>query len=208
MSARPYGLRAADDSPARGEEAGVRSDGPSTRAILRVIAVVGAIALLAWLLWVSRGVVTWVAIGAFLAVAINPAVRWLHLRLRLRLRRAAAILLVYLMPAGLVAGAALLFVPPLVNAGRQALVSIAVICFLLSLNGPRLRAWTLSQLEGERHDRVERVCDRVYRVVSGYVNLLGVIGALLAIPVAGVVQVLVQEWWSMRRGTAPVEAGP
>ena len=349
----------------------VRSDGPSTRAVLRVIAVVGAVVLLAWLLWVSRGVITWVAIGAFLAVAINPAVSWLQRRLRLR--RAAAILLVYLMLAGLVAGAALLFVPPLIDAGQQAaddvpgyvdrlaesslvqdldreyqildrieteatsalegvagpdtaftlasrvvsgllaLVSIAVICFLLSLNGPRLRAWTLAQLEGERHDRVERVCDRIYRVISGYVvgiflvaltggfaawifltvmgvpfalllafwaglasliplvgatiggipyiavaffqgwevgvaaiaflivyqqiennlfqpvihrytvqlnplwiilavlvgaNLLGVLGALLAIPVAGIVQVLVQEWWSMRRGATPVEAGP
>ena len=29
--------------------------------------------------------------------------------------------------------------------------------------------------------------------------MLGFIGALLAIPVAGIVQVLVQEWWSWRR---------
>ena len=39
-------------------------------------------------------------------------------------------------------------------------------------------------------------------------NVLGVLGALLAIPVAGIVQVLVQEWWSVRRGATPVEAGP
>ena len=30
-------------------------------------------------------------------------------------------------------------------------------------------------------------------------TVLGFIGALLAIPVAGIVQVLVQEWWSWRR---------
>ena len=355
---------------------GVRHDGPSTRAILRVIAVVGAALLLAWLLWVSRGVITWVAVGAFLAVAINPPVTWLQRRLRLR--RAAAILVVYLMLTALVAGAALLFVPPLIDAGEQAtrdvpgyvdrlaqsslvqdldreyevldrieteatsalegvagpdtaftlasrvvsgllaLISVAVICFLLSLYGPRLRQWTLAQFEGERHDRVERLCDRMYRVISGYVvgiflvaltggmaawifltvagvpfalllafwaglaslvplvgatiggipyitvaffqgwevgvaaiafllvyqqiennlfqpvihrytvqlnplwiilavlvgaNVLGVLGALVAIPVAGIVQVVVQEWWSIRRGVAPTpvaveEGGP
>ena len=342
------------------------SDGPSTRAILRVVAVLGGVALVIWLLWVSRGVLTWLAIAAFLAVAINPLVSVLHRRLRLR--RAGAILVVYLLLTAVVAGAALVFVPPLIDAGQQAadevpayadrlsqsslvqdldreygvlnrleteatsalegiagpdtafelasrvvngllaLISIAVICFLLSLYGPRVRAWTLSHAEGERHERIERVCDRIYRVISGYVvgiflvvltggfaawvfltlvgvpfalllalwaalaslvplvgatiggvpyiavaffqswqvgvaaiafliiyqqiennvfqpvihrftvqlnplwiilavligaNVLGVLGALLAIPVAGIVQVLIQEWWSMRRGGAP-----
>lgn len=344
----------------------MRSDGPSTRAILRVLAVLGGVALLLWLLWVSRGVLTWLAIGAFLAVAINPLVT--VLQVRLRLRRAGAILVVYLLLTAVVAGAALVFVPPLIDAGQQAaddvpayvdrlaesslvqdldreygvldrieaeatsalegiagpdtafelasrvingllaLISIAVICFLLSLYGPRLRAWTLSLAEGERHDRIERVCDRIYRVISGYVvgiflvamtggfaawlfltllgvpfalllafwaalasliplvgatiggipyiavaffqswqvgvsaiaflivyqqiennvfqpvihrftvqlnplwiilavlvgaNVLGVLGALVAIPVAGIAQVLIQEWWSMRRDHVP-----
>ena len=347
----------------RGEGDDVRSDGPSTRAILHVLAVVGGVVLLLWLLWVSRGVLTWLAIAAFLAVAINPLVTLLQRRMKLR--RAAAILVVYLLLTAVVAGAALLFVPPLIDAAQQAtrdvpgyvdrlsqsslvqdldreygvldrieteatnalegiagpdtafalasrvingllaLISIAVICFLLSLYGPRLRAWTLGLVEGVRHDRLERVLDRIYRVISGYVvgillvsltggfaawvfltlvgvpfalllafwaalaslvplvgatiggvpyiavaffqswqvgvaavaflliyqqiennvfqpvihrftvqlnplwiilavlvgaNVLGVLGALVAIPVAGILQVLVQEWWSMRRG--------
>lgn len=339
----------------------MRSDGPSTRAILRVLAVLGAVSAVLWLLWVSRGVITWLAIGAFLAVAINPLVT--ILQRRLRLRRAGAILVVYLLLTSVVAGAALLFVPPLIDAGEQAtedvpvyvdrlaesslvqeldeeygvlerleaeatsalegiagpdtafelasrvingllaLVSIAVICFLLSLYGPRLRTWVLGLVEGEPHQRLERVCDRIYRVISGYVlgillvattggfaawvfltvlgvpfalllafwaglasliplvgatiggvpyiavaffqswqvgvaaiaflivyqqiennvfqpvihrftvqlnplwiilavlvgaNVLGVFGALIAIPVAGIAQVLIQEWWSTR----------
>ena len=345
------------------------SDGISTRAILHVLVVLGAVSAGLWLLWVSRGVVTWLAIAAFLAVAINPLVNLLQNRARLR--RAPAILVVYLLLTAIVAGLALLFVPPLIDAGQQAtrdvpgyvdrlsqssvvqdldreygvlerlkteatttlegiagpdtafslasrvingllaLISIAVICFLLSLYGPRLRAWVVTLVEGDRRERLERVCDRIYRVISGYVlgillvattggfavwlfltilgvpfalllafwaglssliplvgatiggvpyivvaffqswqagvaaivflvvyqqiennvfqpvihrftvqlnplwiilavlvgaNVLGVVGALMAIPVAGIAQVLIQEWWSTPR-PAPAGAG-
>jgi predicted PurR-regulated permease PerM len=347
----------------------VTNDGPSTRAILRVVGVILAVAVLLWVLWLSRGVLTWVAIAAFLAVAMNPLVNLLQHRLRLR--RAVAIGVVYLLVTGVVTGAALLLVPPMVDAGQQAiddlpgyvdqlersslvqeldqeydllnrleqegttalegiagpdaavdlatrvingllaLISIAVICFLLSLYGQRLRSWTLNLAEGSRRERLERVSDRIYRVISGYVvgvftialtgglavwlfltildvpfapllavwaglsslvplvgatiggipyiavaffqgwptgvaaivflivyqqiennvfqpaihrftvqlnplwiilavlvgtTLLGILGALLAIPIAGIIQVLVQEWWSTR-GPAPLAVG-
>ena len=73
----------------------MNGDGPSTRAILRVVGVLLAVTLALWLIWVSRGVLTWVAIAAFLAVAINPLVNLLQDRLRLR--RAPAILIVYVL---------------------------------------------------------------------------------------------------------------
>ncbi len=38
-------------------------------------------------------------------------------------------------------------------------------------------------------------------------TLLGVLGALLAIPIAGIIQVLVQEWWSTRTGPPLIEPG-
>lgn len=37
--------------------------------------------------------------------------------------------------------------------------------------------------------------------------LLGVVGALLAIPIAGAIQIVVKDWWRMRRGRAPALAG-
>ena len=80
----------------------MNGDGPSTRAILRVVGVLLAVALALWLIWVSRGVLTWVAIAAFLAVAINPLVNLLQDRLRLR--RAPSILIVYILVAGLADG--------------------------------------------------------------------------------------------------------
>jgi predicted PurR-regulated permease PerM len=192
--------------------------------------------------------------------------------------------------------------------GIIALVSIAVICFLLSLYGPRTRAWFMGQLEDEAHDRAERILDRCYQVVAGYVvgticvatigalavfifltivdvpfapllvfwvfiatfipyvgatlggipyvavaffegwpvgvaalafllvyqqfennviqpfvhrhtvrlnalwillavligtQVLGIVGALVAIPLAGILQVLIGEWWAARRGVEP-----
>ena len=344
-------------------------DWPSTRTLLRVVGVLLAVSAGLYLLWLSRGVLTWVAIAAFLAVAINPLVALLQKRLRLR--RAAAILMVYMLGAGVVAGAALVFVPPLIDAGEEltqqvpdyvdqlsqsslvqdldkeydildnieqeatdalsgiagpstavdlatrvfnglvALISIAVLCFLLSLYGPRVRAFALGLADGTRRLRLERIADRIYRVIAGYVvgifvvaltggfavwlfltildvpfalllafwaglaslvplvgatvggipyiavaffqgwpigvaaiiflivyqqiennvfqpvihrftvqlnplwiilavligsTVLGILGALLAIPIAGIVQVLVQEWWAARQGVAPPPA--
>jgi predicted PurR-regulated permease PerM len=205
----------------------VTGEGPSTRAVLRVVGVLLGVTLVIWLIWVSRGVLTWVAIAAFLAVAINPAVNLLQNRLRLR--RAPAILLVYIAVAGVLTGVSLLFVPPLIDAAREltdevpgyldqleesdlvqelnqeydllnrleeeatsalegiagpdtavelaqrvangllALISIAVMCFLLSLYGRRARAWVTQMADERRRPHLEHVADRIYRVISGYV---------------------------------------
>ena len=75
-----------------------------------------AVALLLWIVWAARGVLTWVMIAAFLATAMNPLVNLFQNRLRLR--RAVAILLVYLLGTAC-DGAALLFVPPLIDAGQE-----------------------------------------------------------------------------------------
>jgi predicted PurR-regulated permease PerM len=344
--------------------------GPTNRAIVRTVLVVVGLLALFWLAWVSRGVLVWVAVGAFFAAAIDPLVTLFQRRLRLP--RSGAISLVYLLGLAAMAGAVLVVVPPLIDAGDQlsdevpayvervqqtqwvqdldaeysllerleeqatgalegvagpdtaveiaqriasglvALLSIAVITFLLSLYGGRLRAWVVSQAEGEVRARVERIADRMYRVVAGYVvgvllvavtggfavyvflsamgvpfalllgfwagvaslipligatiggvpyvivsffqgwpigvaaivflivyqqvennvfqpvihrftvhlnplwiilavligvQVLGLVGALVAIPLAGIVQVLIQEWWGWRRG-APVRPVP
>jgi predicted PurR-regulated permease PerM len=233
-----------------------------------VLLVLGGVAAVLWLLWVARGVLVWLAIAAFLAVAINPLVTLLQGRLRLR--RALAILVVYLLMTAVVAGAALLFVPPLIDAAQQAtrdvpgyvdrlaesslvqdldreygvldrieteatsalegiagpdtafalasrvingllaLISIAVICFLLSLYGPRLRAWVLALAEGEPRDRIERVCDRIYRVISGYVlgillvAITGGTAAWVFLTVLGVPFALLLAFWAALASLIPL----
>jgi predicted PurR-regulated permease PerM len=39
-------------------------------------------------------------------------------------------------------------------------------------------------------------------------TLLGVLGALVAIPIAASVQIVIREWWAYRRESAPATAGP
>ena len=238
----------------------MNGDGPSTRAILRVVGVLLAVTLTLWLIWVSRGVLTWVAIAAFLAVAINPLVNLLQDRLRLR--RAPSILIVYILVAGLLTGAALLFVPPLIEAtqeltdevpryaerleesdlvqrldeeydllnrleeettsalegvagpdtafdlarrvasGLVALISIGVICFLLSLYGRRVRSWVMDTADDRRRPHLERVADRIYRVISGYVvgiflvALTGGVAVWIFLTIVGVPFALLLGFWA------------
>jgi len=232
---------------------GLRSrpgDGPSAAAVARIFLTLVALSALLWVAWISRTVILWVAVAAFLAVAINPAVGFLQTRLRLR--RAGAIGLVYLGLLALVAGAALVFVPPLIEAARGlveaipgyvdrlqrsawvreldreydaleqlrqratelvgsiagpdtavtfatrivngllALVSIAVLAFLFSLYGPRIRVWIEQQVDDDDRDRVVGVLDGIYRVIAGYVvgvfavAFLGASAAALFMTIAGI----------------------
>ncbi len=241
---------------------GLRSrpgDGWSSAAVARIYLTLLALSVFIWILWVSRSVIQWIAISAFLAVAINPLVGLLMRRARMR--RGGAIGVVYLLGTGALAGAALVFIPPLVDAatglveaipgyiervqrstliqdldreydvldqvreratdllstlagpnvavdaasrvvnGLVALVSIAVICFLLSLYGPRLRAWVESQFGGHTRVRVTSVLDGMYKVIAGYVvgvllvALCGATAAAVFMWVAGVPYIPVLALW-------------
>ncbi len=213
-------------------------DGPSASAVTRVVLTLLGVGVVLWLLWVSRSVLQWLAISAFLAVAINPLVSLMQNRLRFR--RAPSIGVVYLIGTGAIVGAALLFVPPLIDAsqglvdsvpgyvdslsrsgvvqdldreygllqqvrtqvtsvlsnlagpnvafdlattvvnGILALVSIAVLTFLLSLYGPRIRAWTEAQFMGDGRERTVRMLDGMYKVIAGYVVGTGIVALVAA----------------------------
>ena len=74
-----------------------------------------AVAGLLWLAYVSWGVLTWIAVAAFLAAAIDPIVSFLQRRARVP--RAVSILGVYVVGLAIMAGVAFLFIPPLIDAG-------------------------------------------------------------------------------------------
>jgi predicted PurR-regulated permease PerM len=197
-----------------------------------------AVAGLLWLAYVSWGVLTWIAVAAFLAAAIDPIVSFLQKRARVP--RAVSILGVYVVGLAIMAGVAFLFIPPLIDAGTGlgrdvpryanelrdsrlfqrldeeydivdraeqeatnaasnigpdtavelgqrvvngllAFISIAVLTFLFSLYGPRMRSWAESQAtDARRRMRVARILDRLQRVVAGYV-----FGVLLIAVIAG-----------------------
>jgi predicted PurR-regulated permease PerM len=83
------------------------------RAILVVIGIALATACALWLLWLTKGVLLWILIAAFLATALNPAVEWL-LRHGVR-RRGGAVAIVFLGALGIIAALGATFVPTLVN---------------------------------------------------------------------------------------------
>ena len=85
---------------------------PSTRTIARIFSTVAALAALLYALYLIRSVVELVLIAVFLAVAMGPAVDFFS---RLGLRRAPAILVVYLLIFSSIVGVGLLVVPPIVN---------------------------------------------------------------------------------------------
>ncbi|HEY7731554.1 MAG TPA: AI-2E family transporter [Gaiellaceae bacterium] len=84
------------------------------RAILIVIGIVLATLALLQLLLVTRGVLVWILIAAFLAMALNPPVDWL-LRRGIFKRRGAAVGLVYASALLAIVGISATFVPTLVN---------------------------------------------------------------------------------------------
>lgn len=89
----------------------------SSRAVLRVLGIIIAVGLGLWLLRETRQIITWILIAGFLALALNPFVDLLQRRLRMR--RAPAISVTYLLGIALTAGVALILVPPLISAGQQ-----------------------------------------------------------------------------------------
>jgi predicted PurR-regulated permease PerM len=83
------------------------------RTILSALGVVLAVAAVLEVLWVARGVITWVFVALFLALAINPLVEWLQANGIQR--RSLAVAVASIAVLGGIAALAATFVPILVG---------------------------------------------------------------------------------------------
>ena len=89
-----------------------------------------------------------------------------------------------------------------VASGLVALISIGVICFLLSLYGRRVRSWVMDTADDRRRPHLERVADRIYRVISGYVvgiflvALTGGVAVWIFLTIVGVPFALLLGFWA------------
>lgn len=147
-----------DATPARGFPRPRPPDGPSVRAIVRVLLVLLVTIGLLWLVYVSRTVIVWIAISAFFAVAIDPIVRLL--RKYLRLRRPLAIAVVYLLGVAVLAGVAFAFVPPVIDAINE--LTDDVPRYVEDLRGSRL----VERLD-EDYDILQRIEEETTNTLSG-----------------------------------------
>jgi predicted PurR-regulated permease PerM len=84
-----------------------------TRTILRTLLIVLLVAVVLEVIWMARGVITWIVIAVFLALALNPLVEWFERRGVPRRSFAIAITYVFLLAA--IAGIGATFVPRLVD---------------------------------------------------------------------------------------------
>src|SRR3954451_7723124 len=83
------------------------------RTVATVSGILIGIAAALWVVWIARQVITWILIALFLALALDPAVRWVQ-RHGVR-RRGAAAGVVYAIVLLGIAGLAAIFVPTLVS---------------------------------------------------------------------------------------------
>jgi predicted PurR-regulated permease PerM len=86
------------------------------RTVLAVIGIVLSVAALLAVIWISRQVLTWIAVAIFLALALNPAVEALQRRGLQHRGAAAAVTALFTIGALVAIGA--LFIPTLVNEVR------------------------------------------------------------------------------------------
>ncbi len=82
------------------------------RTVLAILGIVISTFVVLDLLWIARGVLTWIIIAAFLALALNPAVEAV---MRRGLGRRTAVAIVFLGTIAAIIGVAALFVPTLVD---------------------------------------------------------------------------------------------
>ena len=82
------------------------------RAVLSMLGIVLATAVVLQIVWVARGVLTWVFIAMFLALALNPAVDWLQSR---GLRRGFAVACAYIGALLAIAAIGATFIPTLID---------------------------------------------------------------------------------------------
>jgi predicted PurR-regulated permease PerM len=168
------------------------------RTIITAAVLLVAVGVALWVAWVSRRVLIWTFVSAFLAVAMSPAVdalqrRGLH-------RRGAAAAVVYILLIAVIAGLGALFIPTLVNQVND-LVDAApgYVRDLTHGRGP------LGFLETKYHV-VERVQDAVKgngsgRLAGGATAALDVTRSVITF-VAGVVTIAFMTFFMLLEGEA------
>ena len=82
------------------------------RTVLTVLGITLLVAAVLWVIYASRGVVGWILIAVFLAIALSPAVEFFERR---GIRRGQAAVLVCLLALLVIGGLSYLLIPPLVD---------------------------------------------------------------------------------------------
>jgi predicted PurR-regulated permease PerM len=168
------------------------------RTIVTAAALLVGVGIVLWVVWVSRRVLVWTLVSAFLAVALSPAVD--AVQRRGLGRRGAAAAVVYALLLAVIAGLGALFIPTLVAQVNDLVDTVpAYVKDLTAGRGP------LGFLETKYHV-VERVEEAVKgngsgRIAGGATAALDVTRSVVTF-VAGVVTIAFMTFFMLLEGPA------
>ena len=104
------------------------------RTVFTVLGISLLVGVVLWVIWLSRGVVGWILIAVFLAMALNPAVEFFERRGAQRSRAAVLVSMLALLVIG---GLSYLLVPPLVDQIRDFVAAVPdLVLDLTEARGP------------------------------------------------------------------------
>jgi predicted PurR-regulated permease PerM len=170
----------------------VSAPSDSPRALIRYTLVGLALTVgICWTLWEVSAALVLVYISALMAIGLSPLVNAIERKrlMRQQVPRWAAILVIYLAIIGAIIGVGILVIPAVVTQARD-----------LTMELPRLmhqgQQWLinhglLAREIMQRQVGISPVFVIIALLIGG--SLLGVIGAILAVPTAAILQVLFQE---------------
>jgi predicted PurR-regulated permease PerM len=141
------------------------------RTVLAVLGIIIGVAIALEIVWIARGVLTWVLIAVFLTMALNPAVNWLQAN-GIR-RRGVAVGITVISLLGVLAAIGATFIPILVHQVNE--FAQALPGYVEDITKGRGRVGDLAQ----RYDLVDRVQKEVNK--GGASRLLGLSGTAIAI---------------------------
>jgi predicted PurR-regulated permease PerM len=181
---------------------GSPSDGPSARAILRVVIIVVASALALYVIYRLRTPISYVAIAAFIAVAASGPVNSLNRYMR----RGFAITIVYvgIILTPLVIGAIL--IPPLIEGGTDLVSDLPE--YAQDLEETFSENETLAQVN-EDYDltaKLEDLADSVAGDLGSTAGTLADIGGSIVSSLFAIVTILVLSMFLVARGRGWVDA--
>jgi len=171
------------------------------RTIFRILLIAIAVALTLEVVWISRHVLSWVVISLFLALALDPLVRWIQRHTKLG--RGPAIGVAYLIVIAVIVGVGASFVPKLIDEVNGFVNALPA--YLHDLTHGRGR---LGFLETKYHV-VEKVREQIDN--GGAKKVLGLSGAALSVTksvitmIAATVTIVFLTFFMLLEGGAWVE---
>jgi predicted PurR-regulated permease PerM len=150
-------------------------EGPSTRALVRMVLTVVAVLALLYAAYLVRSIIVLVLVAAFLAVGLDPAVHRLE---NLGMRRGFAVATIFMAALLFILAFAFAVVPPLVSQVTNFATDLPDYVQELAENNPRIKTFVE---ENDIPAKLQEAVGNIPTVIgSSFGSVLGIAGSVLA----------------------------